>query len=69
MMRHNLPAHRWTKSSYSGGNNGHCVEYQLTEDERMAVGDSKDRTLGAFLFPRTSWTNFINSVKQGEFNL
>lgn len=67
MMRHDLPADRWIKSSYSGDTNGTCVEYQLVGSTDVAVGDSKDRSQGAFIFPADSWKDFVNAVKRGDF--
>jgi hypothetical protein len=65
MMRHNLPEQRWRKSSYSADNGPQCVEVQFTDDGLQAVGDSKARGLGAFLFTAGEWDNFITAVKQG----
>ncbi|GAB2926093.1 DUF397 domain-containing protein [Streptomyces mayteni] len=62
-MRHGLPADNWRKSSYSNAGSGNCVETQLTHDGLVAVGDSKDRTRGAFLFPAAEWGAFIARVK------
>lgn len=66
MMRHDLPADRWTKSSYSGDTNGHCVEYQTVGGAQVAVGDSKDRSRGAFVFPATSWMSFVDAMGRDE---
>jgi hypothetical protein len=63
MMRTNLPADRWTKSSYSEGGSAQCVETQGTDDNLIAVGDSKDRTRGAFVFPEAAWGSFVDSIK------
>jgi hypothetical protein len=68
MMRHDLPEDAWTKSSYSGNNGGQCVEYQRVDGLHVAVGDSKDRSQGAFVFPLHAWTSFVNAVKDGEFD-
>ncbi|WP_411572841.1 DUF397 domain-containing protein [Streptomyces acidiscabies] len=65
-MRHNLPTDRWVKSSYSADTNGQCVESQLVDSAQVAVGDSKDRSRGAFVFPTGSWTSFVGAVKQDE---
>ncbi|MET8830984.1 DUF397 domain-containing protein [Streptomyces sp. NPDC004610] len=63
MMRHDLPVSLWSKSSYSGDTHDQCLETQPTWDGLIAVGDSKDRGLGAFTFPSTAWGIFIESVK------
>lgn len=65
MMRHDLPAYAWTKSSYSGDTGGQCVEAQAVLAEGVAVGDSKDRGRGAFIFPTPAWGAFVTSIKTG----
>jgi Domain of unknown function (DUF397) len=69
MMRHDLPQDLWQKSSYSSDNGPNCVETQLTPDGYVAVGDSKDRSQGAFTFRPHAWEAFVNSVKSGHFDL
>ncbi|GAQ58593.1 DUF397 domain-containing protein [Streptomyces acidiscabies] len=64
MMRYDLPADRWAKSSYSADTSGQCVEYQLVGAEHVALGDSKDRTRGAFVFPTAAWSSFVRAVKR-----
>ncbi|MFE9457664.1 DUF397 domain-containing protein [Streptomyces californicus] len=54
------------KSSYSGDNGGSCVETQPTADGLVAVGDSKDRTLGAHTFGRDQWRAFVAAVQSGS---
>ncbi|MHC5906126.1 DUF397 domain-containing protein [Streptomyces sp. S6] len=66
-MLHNLPADRWTKSSYSGDLEVHCVEYQLVDSAQVAVGDSKDRSRGAFVFPAGPWASFVDALKGSGF--
>jgi uncharacterized protein DUF397 len=61
-MRHDLPADRWRKSSYSSGGSGNCIEIQAADDGLLAVGDSKDRSRGAFAFPATAWTAFVHLI-------
>ncbi|CAM5600021.1 DUF397 domain-containing protein [Streptomyces microflavus] len=63
MMRHDLPTEAWIKSSYSGDTQGQCVEFQAVPDEGVAVRDSKDRSLGAFVFPAAAWGAFVAGVK------
>jgi hypothetical protein len=68
MMRYDLPATKWRKSSRSadtGSNN--CLEAQITPDGLVAVGDSKDRALGAFVFASEAWACFIAGVKAKNF--
>ncbi|MFI5768691.1 DUF397 domain-containing protein [Streptomyces sp. NPDC051658] len=65
MARHGLPENAWTKSSYSGDNGGSCVETQVTPEDLVAVGDSKDRCLGAQVFGPASWQVFVAAVRDG----
>ncbi|MFC9064001.1 DUF397 domain-containing protein [Streptomyces harbinensis] len=62
-MRHDLPIARWRKSSYSDGGSGSCLETQVTADGGVAVGDSKDRSRGAFVFSVAGWSAFVNHLK------
>jgi len=66
VIRHNLPAERWHKSSYSVDNGGNCIEIQLIDAESIALGDSKDRPRGAFILPSAAWISFVTGVKSGE---
>ncbi|MEV4439960.1 DUF397 domain-containing protein [Streptomyces sp. NPDC049577] len=65
MIRRNLPTRAWRKSSYSDDQNQDCVEFQLTTDGLVAVGDSKDRERGAFLFTPRTWSTFVGAVRRG----
>lgn len=64
MMRHDLPTEAWIKSSYSGDTQGQCVECQAVPDGGIAVGDSKDRNRGAFVFPSAAWRAFVAGVRR-----
>ncbi|MGW4626139.1 DUF397 domain-containing protein [Streptomyces rubiginosohelvolus] len=66
MVRHGLPEDHWVKSSYSPDNGGNCVETQPTPDGLVAVGDSKDRSLGAHTFGREQWRTFVTAVQDGS---
>ncbi|MEU0158057.1 DUF397 domain-containing protein [Streptomyces sp. NPDC006261] len=66
MMRHDLSTEAWIKSSYSGDTQGQCVEFQAVSDGAIAVGDSKDRDRGAFVFPSAAWRAFVAGVKSGS---
>ncbi|WP_424919128.1 DUF397 domain-containing protein [Streptomyces sp. wa1064] len=66
MARYGLPDSVWVKSSYSGDNGGTCVETQSTADGLVAVGDSKDRTLGAHTFAPAQWQAFVAAVQNGS---
>ncbi|MFE7115607.1 DUF397 domain-containing protein [Streptomyces sp. NPDC057654] len=67
MIRNDLPKDRWKKSSYSGDQGPTCIETQPTDDGLVAVGDSKNRALGAFVFPPAAWAEFVGAVKRGDF--
>ncbi|MGW4218360.1 DUF397 domain-containing protein [Streptomyces bacillaris] len=54
------------KSSYSADNGGNCIETQATPDGRIAVGDSKDRVLGAHTFAPAPWQAFVTAVQDGS---
>ncbi|MFC8726737.1 DUF397 domain-containing protein [Streptomyces bacillaris] len=66
MVRYGLPDDAWVKSSYSPDNGGNCIETQPTPDGRIAVGDSKDRILGAHTFAPTQWQAFVTAVRDGS---
>jgi hypothetical protein len=69
-----LPAHQlngavWRKASRSNGNGGNnCVEVAFLDTE-VAVRDSKDRSGPALLFTQAEWTAFVDSTKDGEFDI
>ncbi|PAU44609.1 DUF397 domain-containing protein [Streptomyces albireticuli] len=65
MIRHGLPSYIWRKSSYSETTGPTCIEMQLTHDGSIAVGDSKDRTRGAFIFTPHAWATFLHSIRTG----
>ncbi|MFE4826645.1 DUF397 domain-containing protein [Streptomyces sp. NPDC056672] len=65
MIRHGLPEDKWQKSSYSPDNGGQCFERQMTADGLVAVGDSKNRLLGAHAFEPAVWQQFVNAVRTG----
>ncbi|MGJ5891212.1 DUF397 domain-containing protein [Streptomyces sp. V2] len=64
MIRKNLPADGWQKSSYSNGAGADCVEYLPLPAGEVAIRDSKIPARGAFVFPTTSWTSFVDAVKR-----
>ncbi|GAA2141242.1 DUF397 domain-containing protein [Streptomyces synnematoformans] len=56
----------WRKSSYSGGNNGSCVE--VADGHRtVPVRDSKDPHGPALVFTGDAWRSFVAAVKADEF--
>ncbi|WP_329173608.1 DUF397 domain-containing protein [Streptomyces sp. NBC_01477] len=57
----------WRKSSYSGGDNGSCVEVADGVPGVMPVRDSKDPQGPALVFPAAAWVDFVADVKAGRF--
>jgi hypothetical protein len=67
--QHQLNAAVWKKGSRSNGNGGNnCVEVAIL-DAAVAVRDSKDRSGPALIFTSAEWTAFVNSAKDGEFDI
>jgi hypothetical protein len=54
----------WTKSSYSGGEGGECVEVAVTE-HIVRVRDSKDVSRPQLAVGRTDWARFVRYVARG----
>ncbi|WP_285730234.1 DUF397 domain-containing protein [Nocardiopsis sp. ATB16-24] len=52
----------WRKSSYSGGNGGHCVEAKRTSDG-AAIRDTQNRSLGHVEASRLEWGALLTAVK------
>lgn len=67
MEQHGLDEGAWTKSSYSGGNQNDCVEWQRLTDGTVAVRDSKTPALGAYIFTPTAWAAFVDAARTGTF--
>lgn len=67
MMRHGLPDGLWQKSSYSNSDRADCIEVQRIPGARIAVGDSKNRVKGAFVFSAEAWSAFIEGLKASDF--
>ncbi|MFJ5733979.1 DUF397 domain-containing protein [Streptomyces microflavus] len=63
----------WRKSSYSGGNEGQCVEVaDLTAAASTAqrgVRDSKNPQGPALLVPAAMFTAFMTGLKAGAFDI
>ena len=59
----------WRKSSRSNGNGGNnCVEVAVL-DTIVAIRDSKNQSGPALFFSSAEWTEFVNSAKDGEFDI
>ncbi|WUH90040.1 DUF397 domain-containing protein [Streptomyces sp. NBC_00433] len=57
----------WRKSSYSGGDNGDCVEVADGVAGFTPVRDSKDPQGPALVFHASAWAEFLADVKAGRF--
>ncbi|MGW5354075.1 DUF397 domain-containing protein [Streptomyces sp. NPDC004031] len=57
----------WRKSSYSGGDNGDCVEVADGVLGVVPIRDSKDPQGPALVFPAEAWASFVADVKAGRF--
>ncbi len=55
----------WTKSSYSGGNGGNCVEVAESPD-LVKVRDTKNRETGHLAVPVSEWSAFLAELKDGR---
>lgn len=57
----------WRKSSRSA-HQGNCVEVAPTSTGGRRVRDSKQPDAGFHQVSRSTWTSFLNSVKDGRFD-
>ncbi|WP_406419603.1 DUF397 domain-containing protein [Streptomyces sp. NBC_00842] len=55
----------WFKSSYSGGDQGECLEVAGGYAD-VPVRDSKTPSGPALVFSTGGWSAFVAAVKQGE---
>ncbi|MGC9538203.1 DUF397 domain-containing protein [Streptomyces sp. UG1] len=55
----------WYKSSYSGGDQGECLEVARGH-ATVPVRDSKAAPGPAVLFSADGWTAFVTAVQQGH---
>ncbi|NEB05024.1 DUF397 domain-containing protein [Streptomyces sp. SID13726] len=59
-----LSTARWSKSSYSNGTGGDCVEVAQGFPGVIPVRDSKQAHDGPVLFlPSATWTAFVTSLR------
>ncbi|MEU8875338.1 DUF397 domain-containing protein [Streptomyces javensis] len=56
----------WYKSSYSGGDQGECLEVARGH-AGIPVRDSKDPHGPALIFGPSVWAAFVSAVTRGEF--
>ncbi|MFY1696094.1 DUF397 domain-containing protein [Solwaraspora sp. WMMA2101] len=57
----------WRKSTRSGGADN-CVEVATATDLHVGVRDSKNPGGGILVFAPDGWSDFINGVRNGEFD-
>ncbi|WP_405879878.1 DUF397 domain-containing protein [Streptomyces sp. NBC_01136] len=57
----------WYKSSYSGGDQGECLEVARGY-ANVPVRDSKAVTGPAVVFSAGGWSAFVNAVKEGRID-
>jgi hypothetical protein len=70
MGKHGITAVTWKKATRSNGNGGNnCVEVAFLDGGYVAVGDSKKVTSPALIFTSAEWEAFVESAKDGEFDL
>ncbi|MFD9421553.1 MULTISPECIES: DUF397 domain-containing protein [unclassified Streptomyces] len=55
----------WFKSSYSGGDQGECLEVAVGYAS-APVRDSKAPTGPAVLFSPDGWSSFVTAIKNGH---
>jgi hypothetical protein len=69
LLSHHLNSAVWRKASRSNGTGGNnCVEVAFL-DTGVAVRDSKDQSGPALMFTQAEWTAFVDSTKDGEFDI
>jgi Domain of unknown function (DUF397) len=59
----------WRKSSCSTGNGSNCIGVTHHRPGLVAVRDSKDRTGPQLALSDRAWSQFVQGIKQGEFDL
>lgn len=66
MDLHSKPdALHWRKSSFSGPDNGDCIEAADGVPGMVPVRDSKDRERPALVFGAEAWAAFVGGVQAG----
>jgi hypothetical protein len=59
-----IPDLTWRKSSYSGSNNGACVEVSYDRAEIVPIRDSKRVDLPHIVVPADAWSTFVSHLKR-----
>ncbi|RPK83770.1 MULTISPECIES: DUF397 domain-containing protein [Streptomyces] len=57
----------WFKSTYSGGNQGECLEVARGY-ATVPVRDSKAADGPAVVFSADGWSSFVTALKSGDFS-
>lgn len=57
----------WRKSSYSGSDQGSCIEVLDGYPSGIPVRDSKVPHGPALVFTTADWSSFVTAVKHGRF--
>lgn len=57
----------WFKSSYSGGDQGECLEV-ATGHPAVPVRDSKSAHGPTLVFSPAGWSSFVAAVKSGDLD-
>lgn len=60
------PECTWRKSSYSGGQNGACVEVADGHPAGLPVRDSKSPHGPVVFFPAAAWSAFMADLKNSR---
>lgn len=58
----------WRKSTYSGGNDGNCIEVAEGFTGVVPVRDSKDPEGPALIFTAEAFSAFVSAVADGELS-
>lgn len=57
----------WRKSTYSGAQNGNCLEVLDGHEHGVPVRDSKDPHGPALVVSGSAWASFVAAVRRGDF--
>jgi len=57
----------WFKSTRSAGSS-HCIEAAVGHNGDIFLRDSKNPQSGILTFDSSTWRNFVESVKSGDFS-
>jgi hypothetical protein len=60
---------KWRTSTYSNGSGGNCVEVALNLPGIAAVRDSKNHTGAVLAVSERTWSEFIQTIKDGNFGI